>query len=101
MIAPGTLGPQHRGQDDARIVCWLTCVEMGEGVGEAELPDHKRVAELQVLHTSFQSRSIVARSGRLVGVEVPLVHPGCDQRVTLSDCVGVRKASAERFPSPV
>ena len=43
-----------------------------------ELPHDQRVARVQIVEAGFQARSIVARAGCLVGMEIPMIDAGCD-----------------------
>jgi hypothetical protein len=41
------------------------------------------VARVQIVEAGFQAWSVVARAGCLVGMEMPMIDPGCDERVPL------------------
>src|SRR3546814_19778852 len=48
-----------------------------------ELPDNQRVAGVHVVEAGFQAGAIVARTGSLVGVEVPLIDTSGRERIAL------------------
>ncbi|KWW73477.1 hypothetical protein AWN61_05430 [Enterococcus faecium] len=48
-----------------------------------ELPHDQCVARVQIVEAGFQAWSVVARAGCLVGMEMPMIDPGCDERVPL------------------
>src|SRR3546814_7120091 len=47
------------------------------------LPDNQRVAGVHVVEAGFQAGAIVARTGSLVGVEVPLIDTSGRERIAL------------------
>src|SRR3546814_20968706 len=53
------------------------------GAEPIELPDNQRVAGVHVVEAGSQAGAIVARTGSLVGVEVPLIDTSGRERIAL------------------